>query len=258
MQPKLAFGVEPARRRFSLRLARYEALAETLEGLLAEGQGPLRVLDVGVGRGRTWRYCEARPGAERLVLTGVDLNLPRLQTLYGRERWRLARVDLHQGLPFRDQSFEVVICEQLLEHLAAPEALIAELTRVLRPGGVAIVGVPTFPPGWRAFRASIWPRVVGESDHQQAFSLGSLCRLLEEGGLKVRSARGFRLASGGALAPLEDRRWFWRLSAFWGRTFPGLCVEVQVVARRTGADLDALGAPPHHGGSTRETNESPA
>jgi SAM-dependent methyltransferase len=50
------------------------------------------------------------------------------------------------GLPFPDDSFDRVIAAEVLEHIPADEAAMAELVRVLRPGGRLAVTVPTrFP-----------------------------------------------------------------------------------------------------------------
>lgn len=52
--------------------------------------------------------------------------------------------DLNVPLPFPDMSFDTVLLSDVLEHIAEPDALFSEITRILRPGGHAIVGVPFF------------------------------------------------------------------------------------------------------------------
>jgi len=49
--------------------------------------------------------------------------------------------DLHD-LPLADASFDVVVCTEVLEHVAEPAVVLAELRRVLRPGGRLLVTVP--------------------------------------------------------------------------------------------------------------------
>ncbi len=51
-------------------------------------------------------------------------------------------VDLNDPLPFDDQSFDTILLSDVLEHIVYPENLVAEIHRVLRPNGVAIIGVP--------------------------------------------------------------------------------------------------------------------
>jgi len=50
--------------------------------------------------------------------------------------------DLDQPLELPDGSFDVVVAGELLEHLRDPHALVAEIRRVLRPGGTFVASVP--------------------------------------------------------------------------------------------------------------------
>ncbi len=63
----------------------------------------------------------------------------------------LVKDDAHQidgrRLPFDDASFDVVVVVDLLEHVADDAALMAEIRRVLRVGGVLVVNVPHLKPG---------------------------------------------------------------------------------------------------------------
>ena len=46
------------------------------------------------------------------------------------------------ALPFRDDAFDTVLCNQVLEHVPRPELLMAEVVRAMRPGGVLILTTP--------------------------------------------------------------------------------------------------------------------
>lgn len=51
-----------------------------------------------------------------------------------------------ERLPFADAAFDGVVCDQVLEHVADPEAVLREITRVTKPGGLLYVGVPFIYP----------------------------------------------------------------------------------------------------------------
>ncbi len=238
---KVAFGVERSDRRYRLRLARYQALAEQLRDHIAlaapDPERKLSYLEVGVGTARTLRYYEALGIDRRLELHAVDISPGRLGRVYRHEDWQLHQGDAQERFPFDDASFDIVVSEQLLEHLQRPERAIAEVGRVLRPGGLAVIGVPTFPPGIShlrpiavKLRESLFNKVEG---HIQTFTARSIARRIEGSGwFEDVRVRGYRLLSGGLLAPLEDYHWWYRFNRRLGAALPGLCIEVQVSARR--------------------------
>ena len=238
-QQPLAFGVEPSRYRYRLRLARYMELAEAVANVARQsatrGQASLELLDLGVGRGRTLRYLEPHRCVERIRFVGVDVSAHRLAQVYGGKRWTLLQHDIQDGLPFESASFDVIVCEQVLEHLRAPQAAVAEMARILRPGGTLIVGVPIFPRGIDQVRRRMAARYNAwlgrRSDHPQTFTLRSLRRILEQtGAFDIQHARGFRIVSGGVLGFLENSRWWWRCNRALGKMVPWACTEVQIVA----------------------------
>jgi dolichol-phosphate mannosyltransferase len=54
------------------------------------------------------------------------------------------------ALPVRDESFDCVVCSQVIEHIPYDEVIFAELRRVLRPGGLLVLGTPDYATiGWR-------------------------------------------------------------------------------------------------------------
>nr|WP_325194298.1 methyltransferase domain-containing protein [uncultured Oscillibacter sp.] len=98
-----------------------------------------RVLDLGCGTGAlTAQVLEQDP---RRQVTGLDLS----EQMLAQARARLGdRVKLIQGdsecLPFPDGSFDVVYCCDSFHHYPDPAAVLAEVGRVLVPGGVFLLG----------------------------------------------------------------------------------------------------------------------
>src|SRR4051812_22198626 len=111
------------------------------------------VLDLGCGDGMFARAM-AELGLLKRVDVGADWDIGELRAMVVRPRLGAVRADL-AALPFADGSFGSVLCVTVLSSLlGGPEALeraAAELGRVLRPGGVALVAVAT-----TAFAGEAW------------------------------------------------------------------------------------------------------
>lgn len=96
-----------------------------------------RVLEIGCGAGNILAQI---PSTRRF---GIDL----AESLLAKAARRLAsRRTLVQGdaerLPFRDRAWERVYCSEVLEHIPAPAAALAEMCRIVARGGVTVVSVP--------------------------------------------------------------------------------------------------------------------
>ena len=93
---------------------------------------PPRVMDLGCGRGDSVDHFRALDPAVRWV--GVDVE--RSPEVDEREREDAEFVTFGGvELPFEDASFDLVYCKQVLEHVRHPDPLVAEVARVVAPGG---------------------------------------------------------------------------------------------------------------------------
>ncbi len=104
-----------------------------------------------------------------------------------------------QSLPHRDSTFEVVISCETIEHVPDPRAAVAELARVLRPGGRLYLTTPNYMSTMGLFRA--YRRLVGRPFTEAGQPLNQLTMLprtlfwLRAAGLQARlvDARGHYL-----------------------------------------------------------------
>ncbi len=123
---------------------------------------PALILDVGAGTGRLERAVEAAgllPEARWVLLDGSQRMLAKAQAhLNLGERGRFLH---HRAcpLPFADETFDVVACLEALEFTPRPEATLAELVRVLRPGGLLVI-TNRVGPGVRWLPGRTWPRAA--------------------------------------------------------------------------------------------------
>jgi SAM-dependent methyltransferase len=97
----------------------------------AQVLGPGRVLDLGCGTGHSFHLLAPRE------TVGVDIDAG---SLAGQDRETVV-ADM-RNLPFEDGLFDSVLAAHSVEHVPDPDAVLAEVARVLRPGGTAILTTP--------------------------------------------------------------------------------------------------------------------
>lgn len=137
------------------------------------GLAPGRALDVGAAGGGNTRVLRDR-GWQAVALE------------YGQEGAEVAherglatlRADATL-LPVADQQVDLVVAFDILEHLVDHDAAVAEVRRVLRPGGVFLVAVPADPRLWSAHDEAV--------DHVRRYTRMTLRDLLERGGFAIDS-----------------------------------------------------------------------
>ncbi len=146
--------------------------------ITAMARGAGRTLDVGCGSSVILQSLN--------YAVGIDIlpNKLRYMRQYG--------IPLVRGsitaLPIGDASFDCVVCSQVIEHLPADPAIFDELTRVLRPGGLLILGTPDYATiGWRTIEPLYGLAAPGgyKDEHITHYTLASLTELAARYGLET-------------------------------------------------------------------------
>lgn len=142
---------------------------------------PESVLDVATGPAGVALELAARSGAR---VTGIDLTPEMLQAgLANVERHgRQDRISLVQGraeqLPFPDATFDALTFTYLLRYVADPGATIAELARVVKPGGVVaslefhLPPSPVWHPMWVLYTRMVLPAAGWLTGGKEWFEVG--------------------------------------------------------------------------------------
>jgi len=108
------------------------------------GDGTHRLLDVGCGLGMQAARLALR-GWEAYGIDASDqmLRLGQFRFPAVHKRVRLAR-GIAEALPFRGGYFDVVMCQGAMDHFADRERFVAEVERVLKPGGYFVVALANY------------------------------------------------------------------------------------------------------------------
>lgn len=169
------------------------------------------LLDLGCGEGR---HCISACLLENVTSIGIDRNLNDLGTTRSRfkefenpDDGRTLALSASDGLalPFADDTFDKVICSEVLEHIPDYFSVLREIDRVLKVGGTLAVSVPRFFPEWVCWQLSDEYHAM-EGGHIRIFNASHLQQDIESLGF-VRYRKHWAHA-------LHVPYW-WLKCAFW-------------------------------------------
>ena len=181
--------------------------------MLVERFHPQSALDIMCG----WGNLVSAFRREGVEAYGVDISEWAIAHTSETVRGRLRVVDCERDvLPFPDDSFDLVTCNDGMEHLHTPEHIILEIKRVLKPGGVMFAAIPT-PP----FESKLWQIVSKNKTHVSLHSKSTWIKIFEKQGFEYTGDFRDLIRKG---VPLRERpfwlgrlllrlgplgRWFW-------------------------------------------------
>jgi SAM-dependent methyltransferase len=119
-----------------------------------------------------------------------------------------------------DASVDAVLSANVLEHVADDECALAEISRILRPGGRAVIVIPLDPSSYNYF-----DRVLG---HERRYARGELARKGERAGLHVLE----EVSLGGLLYPA-----FWLVKRYNQKRYGHL--QTQALEGRVAKEIEA-------------------
>jgi SAM-dependent methyltransferase len=210
----------------------------------------LRVLDVGCGPGNTAHLCDCDGTIE-----WFGLDLWRHQIVQAAEKQvysNLFQVNLVDGVPFKDNSFDTIICLEVLMYLPNSGHILSELHRILLKGGLLIVYNPIswFPKTISVLKTAVRKVHVdgasvvfsSDSDWRKAqrpsrityYSPRSLAFAIESSGFSIDGRTGFRLFRNRvrAMKRLENYSLYRRLVRNIAACYPSLASDLLITARK--------------------------
>jgi SAM-dependent methyltransferase len=148
----------------------------------------MTVLDVGAGDLTTAREIASRFGAR---VDAIDLKLPKDPAI------RTFHANLDERWPLRDAYYDVVISTAVIEHMENPYHFMREISRVLKPRGIAIVSTHNIDQYWSKLhflltnqhKAFVWKDCDAVGEHRTPLNEEQLCWI--GGRVNLKTARIF-------------------------------------------------------------------
>jgi len=198
-----------------------------------------RLLDIGMGSGRDLLTIRQALGKRNVELLGIE-SQP-LMIEQGR-RNNIQTFDINierEAIPLPNASIDVVIANQVIEHLKELFWFFGEISRILKVGGIAIIGCPNLA-SWHNRAALLLgqqpPSAKLLGPHVRGIAMPEFIKFIQYGGyFEVVRRKG----SNFYFFPVSINRVMERL-------FPSLCASMHFVIRRTaksGTFVDLLDEP---------------
>ena len=157
---------------------------------------PKNVLDVGCASG--WFLFEIKKDYPKTECIGIDKY--RDAIIYGNKKYKKIKLiyeDAHE-LPFKNNSFDLVICTEVLEHVKDPGVVLLEIKRVLKKDGIAILEMDS---GNLLFRVAWywWTNVrkgVWRHSHLHLFTARKLENIIKKAGFRIKKRNIFNFSMG--------------------------------------------------------------
>lgn len=154
-------------------------------------ENPKKILDVGCASG--WFISEIQKRYPRTLCYGIDIYDDAIK--YARKRYPKIKfniADAHK-IPYKDETFDIVVCTEVLEHVDDPGKVLTEIKRVLKRNSTAIIELDSgswlFSVVWfiwRKFKGRIW-----NDSHLHSFNVKKLENLINQCGFRVSKKKKF-------------------------------------------------------------------
>lgn len=156
-----------------------------LSDYIAKAARPLIGLDVGCGDGTHLEWLRSYVSE----LYASDYNIARLVRARTFNQARCVFMADITNYPANNDTFDVIFFNHVLEHIPDDVSALAELNRILKPGGLLILGTPNEGVWFWQLAYQLQPRMVRTSDHVQFYTAETLVAKCKTAGFIVRAVK---------------------------------------------------------------------
>jgi ubiquinone/menaquinone biosynthesis C-methylase UbiE len=253
MKKNSPIGMPPTAREMTDNRLKFAHFASLGQGILREqvsGLTRLRILDIGCGPGNLAFFCGVHAQCR---LFGVDLWQNQLRQAAEKEAYEaLFQVNLVDGLPFTSESFDIIVCNEVLMYLPNATEILTEFYRVLAPDGKLFVYNPiNWLPRLHSAIKRLTRKIYQErktivldvqSNWKEAeracrityYSFESLIEQIRSVNFHVAEIAGFRLFRNRIrlMTRLENYAWYRRLVLFLTERYPRMASDLFVLGHK--------------------------
>jgi SAM-dependent methyltransferase len=147
-----------------------------------------RILDAGCGDGINLFGLNKIISEHKwsAMIYGVDYNPLRLERASKFSFVKEIKESPLDNLPYANGWFDVILCNQVLEHIPHDKKVLQEFKRVIRPGGLLILGVPNEGCSMAWFRNHVIQRsILGLTDHVNFYTEKRVSKILTDSGFSI-------------------------------------------------------------------------
>ena len=160
---------------------------------------------VDIGTGTAGGFSEMFSRFQHSLLVGVDISEKSLGIALSRGVNGVCADLDGSNLPIRSESVDVVVMDEIIEHVSDTDGLIQEVNRMLKPGGMLLVSTPNIAAWFNriallfgiqpAFSEVSYRKIYGRPGtdvvgHLRLFTLQALVEFLKDNGFEIKSVKG--------------------------------------------------------------------
>lgn len=193
----------------------------------------LRILDAGSGDGLNQILISAFCSDRRTSLAS-DISTLRIGRVKARFPEANVVVSSIEQLCLTNESFDLVLCNHVLEHLDDPRVAMREFARLLKPNGLLLIGIPNEGCFLAQLRNNLLQRQIkATTDHRFFFTSRKFRRIAKECGFKMEgSARfGFFFPHSTIRSVVTSRRFGRLVESILGKLLPSQSTDLQFSLR---------------------------
>lgn len=138
----------------------------------------IKILDFGCGPGSTIKLLHTFG-----KVYGVDIEPQVVDYCKQKGMENIKIIENNKKLPFTSNSFDMITCMDVLEHIDREENTLNELKRLLKKDGLLVITVPAFP--------ILWGKLDEHSHHLRRYTKKNFITILQKSGFKINKLTYF-------------------------------------------------------------------